>query len=254
MSVVLPAWRTAAQREREAELIFRGEQYARAVELYQRKYAGAFPPNFDVLLNEKFLRKKYQDPITRGEFQILYVGQVAGAPGQVGQQQAQGARVGQQGPAGVQAGLNELARQTQGVRSAQPSEFVPAAGQGIGGRGLQGGIMGVSSKATGQSLRLYNGRGNYNEWTFVATAASVQGGVGGQGGRAGARGGQDGRQGGAGRGGQDGRDGGAGRGGRFGLPPPIGFPGLGGAGAPAGPGRGLPQFPGAPAPPGRGRQ
>ena len=250
MSVVLPAWRTAAQREREAELIFRGEQYARAVELYQRKYAGAFPPNFDVLLNEKFLRKKYQDPITRGEFQILYVGQVAGAPGQVGQ----AGRVSQQGPAGTQAGPTTLQQQTQGARAGQTSPFAPAAGQRGVGQGLQGAIMGVSSKATGQSLRLYNGRGNYNEWTFVATAASVQGGVGGQGGRAGARGGQDGRQGGAGRGGQDGRDGGAGRGGRFGLPPASGFPGLGGAGAPAGPGRGFPQFPGAPAPPGRGRQ
>src|SRR5687767_12434464 len=119
MSVALPAWRTAGQREREAELIFRGEQYARAVELYQRKYAGAFPPSVDVLINEKFLRKKYQDPIARGEFQILYVGQVAGAPGQVGQ--GQGARAGQQGPAGAQPGL--LGRQAQSARGAQPSEF-----------------------------------------------------------------------------------------------------------------------------------
>ena len=36
LSMALPVWHHAAQREREAELIFRGEQYARAIILYQR--------------------------------------------------------------------------------------------------------------------------------------------------------------------------------------------------------------------------
>src|SRR4029450_1654825 len=35
MSVAMPVWNTAARRERETELIFRGEQYARAVALFQ---------------------------------------------------------------------------------------------------------------------------------------------------------------------------------------------------------------------------
>src|ERR1041384_6734799 len=64
LSMALPAWKTAAQREKEAELIFRGEQYARAVTLFQRKYANTFPPNLDILLNEHYLRKKYKDPMT----------------------------------------------------------------------------------------------------------------------------------------------------------------------------------------------
>ena len=38
LSVALPAWRTMTQREKEAELVFRGEQYARAIALFQRKY------------------------------------------------------------------------------------------------------------------------------------------------------------------------------------------------------------------------
>ena len=42
MSVALPVWHTAMQREKEAELIFRGQQYARAVMLYQRRFPGAF--------------------------------------------------------------------------------------------------------------------------------------------------------------------------------------------------------------------
>ncbi len=70
-TLVMPVWKQAVQREKEAELIFRAGQYARAVALYQRKYANAFPPSVDVLLREKFLRKKYKDPVTNGEFRYL---------------------------------------------------------------------------------------------------------------------------------------------------------------------------------------
>ena len=76
MSVAMPVWRHQAQREKEAELIFRGEQYARAVNHYQRKMGpGNFPPSIDVLVQQRFLRKKYKDPMTEdGEFDIIPVG------------------------------------------------------------------------------------------------------------------------------------------------------------------------------------
>src|SRR5688572_7582043 len=127
MSIALPVWRTAAQREREAELIFRGEQYARAVELYQRKYAGAFPPSLDVLLNERMLRERYTDPMSEdGEFQLLYVGQDAGQAGVVGRQGAPppAARGGGVGGGGTPRG------------------------GALAGPGVRGGIMGVTSKST----------------------------------------------------------------------------------------------------------
>jgi len=57
MSVVLPVWSHAAKREREAELIFRGEQYTRAIELYQRQFVGAYPPDLDTLVDQRFLRR-----------------------------------------------------------------------------------------------------------------------------------------------------------------------------------------------------
>lgn len=73
MSAALPVWSQAARREREAELVFRGEQYARAVALYQRTYAGAFPPDVETLLEERFLRRQYRDPmVEHGEFRILH--------------------------------------------------------------------------------------------------------------------------------------------------------------------------------------
>jgi hypothetical protein len=73
---------------KEAELVFRGEQYARRVMLYQRKSPNALPPSVDVLLNDRYLRKKYKDPITGGDFQLLSGASAqanAGVPGgQVG--------------------------------------------------------------------------------------------------------------------------------------------------------------------------
>ena len=43
-SVALPVYQQSAQREKESELIFRGEQYARAIGLFQRKTGpGALP-------------------------------------------------------------------------------------------------------------------------------------------------------------------------------------------------------------------
>ena len=68
MTVVMPVWKQAAQREKEEELIFRGQQYAHAIGLFQRKFANAFPPNIDVLVEQRFLRKKFKDPITNDDF------------------------------------------------------------------------------------------------------------------------------------------------------------------------------------------
>ena len=82
MSVALPAWRHEAQREKEAELVFRGEQYARAIALYRAKNANAFPPSVDVLVQGKFLRKKYVDPVTNKDFDVIGVGAQAQVQGQ----------------------------------------------------------------------------------------------------------------------------------------------------------------------------
>ena len=182
LGAALPAWHTMAQREKETELIFRGEQYARAIGLYQARFANAAVPSIDVLVEQKYLRKKYKDPITNDDFQPLTVG--GGLPGQVAQpqgglQQAQGA-------------LSQAAGRAGGAQAAQ----------GRGGA-VVGGLMGVTSKSPLKSLRLYNGRDTYNQWIFVPTA---RGRVGEAGGRAGGRGGDDGRGGRAG-GGRDGRGG-----------------------------------------------
>ena len=80
MSVALPVWRHEAQREKEAELVFRGQQYVRAIRLFQTK-TGTFPTSVDMLVQGHFLRKKYKDPITNEDFELSAP---AAVPGQAG--------------------------------------------------------------------------------------------------------------------------------------------------------------------------
>ena len=68
MSMAMPVWSQFTRREREEELIWRGNQYARAIGLFQRKFANTFPPTIDMLVEQRFLRKKYKDPITGEDF------------------------------------------------------------------------------------------------------------------------------------------------------------------------------------------
>lgn len=233
MSVAMPVWRHEAQREKEAELAFRGQQYVRAIRLFQQK-SGTFPPSADQLVQGRFLRKKFKDPITNDEFD--YIGAGSSQPGQPG--------VGQPGQPG-QTGRGAPAAPPPG-RGGQtpPGGFGPGPGSGTASGGavsggiIPGGLMGVRSKSKDESIRLYLGRNHYNEWQFFYAGQQQQPGGPGRG--------------------QPGGVGGPGRG----QPGPPGFPGgRGGPGTGTGPGRGrgdgpgggpLPP-PGFPGGPGRGR-
>jgi type II secretory pathway pseudopilin PulG len=138
MSVAMPVWSQAARREKEAELVFRGEQYARAIGLFQRRYANAAPPDLDVLVRERFLRKKYRDPITNGDFVPIAAAQPAGGP----TPPARG-------------------------RGAPPPATQP------GGSTARGGIIGVTSASTEESIRIYNGATRYDQWRFVYTPRTL---------------------------------------------------------------------------------
>src|ERR1043165_5858257 len=81
MTAALPKWRTEVQRVREEELIFRGEQYARAIVLYQNKNQNLLPQSFDVLVQQHYLRKKWKDPITNLDFLPVGIG-IVSLPGQ----------------------------------------------------------------------------------------------------------------------------------------------------------------------------
>ena len=68
MSMIFPSWRMLVKREKEAELVFRGEQYMRAGEVYQRRFPGAYPADLETLVEQRFLRRLYDDPMTGKSF------------------------------------------------------------------------------------------------------------------------------------------------------------------------------------------
>src|ERR1700741_3658738 len=66
------------RRAREEEMIHRGVQYSRAIRAYYKKF-GRYPATIDDLEtvnNMRFLRKRYKDPITGGDFRLLHFGEV----------------------------------------------------------------------------------------------------------------------------------------------------------------------------------
>ncbi len=163
MTVVMPVWKQQVRREKEEELIFRGKQYVHAIGLYQRKVANTFPPNIDLLVEQRFLRKKFKDPITNDDFVPIPVG--GAIPGQAAPAAGQRGATGSTGPGstGGPGATGPAAGGTQagGRGSGPPASSVTSPGQSAGG------IMGVTSKSKEQSIRLYNGRGHYNEWAFL---------------------------------------------------------------------------------------
>jgi type II secretory pathway pseudopilin PulG len=173
LGVAMPVWRTVVQREKEEELIFRGRQYARAIALYQRKYAASYPASLDVLIEQKFLRKKFKDPMTKdGEFEIIYQGTLA-------QRQAALAGRGATSP-GPQSMTGGLAGQGRGTQSGQPLT-TPGSAFGSQSAGPQGGVVGVASKSKEKAIRILDGKSIYSEWQFVFVPAQTTGrGVGGR--------------------------------------------------------------------------
>jgi type II secretory pathway pseudopilin PulG len=177
MVAAVPLWQKLVQREREKELIFRGYQYMQAIELYQRKFPGAFPPNLEILVEQKFLRKLYPDPMTEdGEWRVL---RQLSPELQMGAQQARGA-------VGSAAGITELNRSRAqmrtpggqtvggqgagsfGARQGQPTggQFRSSLGRGQSEQGL-GGVVGVASKSEEETFYLVPGKEKYKDWLFV---------------------------------------------------------------------------------------
>lgn len=154
MAMALPAWRHAARREAEAELVFRGEQYMRAVGLFQRKFAAAYPPTIELLLEQRFLRKAYRDPMVEdGAFRILY----------------------QTSTPSTGTGVGAVPGAVPSGAPATPPTSAPDEEDTVAGP--RGGILGVASRSDEQSIRLYNGRDRYSDWQFVYAPTTTQPGA-----------------------------------------------------------------------------
>ncbi|MGQ9860592.1 MAG: type II secretion system protein [Thiobacillaceae bacterium] len=146
MAAVGTVWTTVAQREKEAELLFVGEQYRRAIESYQRRGSGAekpYPLSLEALLLDRrfpmpvrHLRRLYPDPMTgRPEWGLVRDerGGIVGV-----HSLAEGAPLKTAGFAPDQAGFEEAASYREWVFKARPT-VQPATGDAAEGEAAASG-------------------------------------------------------------------------------------------------------------------
>lgn len=153
---VLPLASAQAQREREAELVFRGLQYAEGIRVFRRRF-GRYPNTLKELAEVKprSVRKLWKDPMTKdGEWGIISL---------------EGTPIIPPGGTGGGTGLRPAPTPTPRPTPRPDPRRTPNPGEG----GTAGPVMGVYSKSTDKGYRLWEGREAYNEWRF--TEASLTG-------------------------------------------------------------------------------
>ena len=164
LTAVLPNVYRAGQREREEELIFRGNEYARAIMLFQRQFR-RYPASIKELLqtnNIRFLRREYRDPMSRsGKWRFIY----ANANGVVLNSKTI-APPKQPNPLG---GMGGPATSTQQEASKpQGEEEASQPSSSFFSNEVKGGfIVGVASTSRKKSIRVLNGKTRYDEWEFL---------------------------------------------------------------------------------------
>lgn len=122
------------QREKEEELIFRGQQYVEAVRLFRARQ-GRFPLTLKELAETKprVLRKVWLDPITgKNDWVPVFLGEEGGAAEKAG--------------------------------GAVPVPTPPSSGERQ--NEARGPIIGVRSRSCKEAIKLYEGRSRYCEWKF----------------------------------------------------------------------------------------
>ena len=67
LGVAMTTWVDIDRRAREAELIWRGNQYVRAIECYRAASGGLLPELMEDLVKENCIRRLYKDPMTRDD-------------------------------------------------------------------------------------------------------------------------------------------------------------------------------------------
>jgi type II secretory pathway pseudopilin PulG len=178
LAAVLPAIRTQIKRDREEELIRRGRQYQRAIQLYYRRF-GQYPASIEQLEstnNIRFLRKKYTDPVTgKNEWKLIRFGQQrarvrpAYLRGATPAGSVAGGSAGS-GPAtgAVGSGTGSPSEQPQGQTQAGVSNASDIS-RPLSGSGTMGGgpIVGVASTSEKDAVKELDGKSKYNEWEFV---------------------------------------------------------------------------------------
>ena len=191
------------RREREKEMIWRGNQYVRGIKMYYRKN-GKFPTSLEDLTkpqvaNMHFMRQAYKDPMNTedGSWRLIYVGpngQLIGSlkpqpslvmptgipgTGNMGTPAANmngigsmnGPLLGGQSGATSAAGTQDANSTPNGAAGAGATDLdangLPVGAQPTDAPTIMGGsIIGVGSKVNGKSVIVYETAKNYKLYEF----------------------------------------------------------------------------------------
>ena len=157
ISAAVTLWSQVVQRDREAELLFRGEAVVRALERFQQDRPGTLPETLDELVEGKYLRRAWLDPMTGRGFRILRA-EEATAPA-----------------TSVLAGARPRPTNPAGEEERGPAESEPQA-EPEGAAEATAGITGVVSTSDLLSFRTYEGARRYSDWRFEAQVAAAAAG------------------------------------------------------------------------------
>jgi type II secretory pathway pseudopilin PulG len=172
LAAALPSISQAMRREREAELVFRGLQYAEAIRVFQQR-TGRYPVSLRELLhnNPRCIRQLWLDPFNdKGNWGLVLADGGAG-----GRQLAGGSTPGAEGDDDLQAEerarQGRRARRTGDQQQVVPTENVldpdrrevPRSGQVV----ARGPIVGVRSLVNEESVRTFMGSNKYSDWLFT---------------------------------------------------------------------------------------
>ncbi len=142
VAAALPYWSQVIKRDKEAELIFRGLQYAEAIRVFQLRF-NRLPNTLDELIkvNPRSIRRLWKDPMTdSGEWEPIHA-----------QANQAGGGQGRQVAGGTAPGGN--AREEEET--------------GSGRRRATGPIIGVRSRSEGDGVRSFMGSSSYAGWQFT---------------------------------------------------------------------------------------
>lgn len=175
MGTAAPRIGQQIKREKEEELIHRGQEYAAAIRKFYRRN-GTYPISLDQLENTnhvRYLRKRFVDPMTgRADWKLIHVGEAQlplgppGAANPAGQAGAPSAGTSQRtSPSGGQVQPDTRADQSSPGTSTTSDSSTQLSG--ATNQATAGPIIGVASRSKATSIKELNGKSHYDQWEFV---------------------------------------------------------------------------------------
>lgn len=192
LGIAVTRWSFIMKRQREIELVWRGEKYAQALDCYSRQQ-GALPTDLEQLVEARCIRRLYDDPASdSGEWQVLRVADLVdeeGAPATAAPSAVDSELAGDTMSGSGQGLRARIESRFESLQRRSSGELFPDRGslrdrvaadrprdEGVGGDGPEeaeaseqmDGIVGVVSTSDEESIRPRSGGSRYSDWRFMA--------------------------------------------------------------------------------------